>query len=128
VFAPLKAAYCDQVDRLKRGGVNIIGKQHFTALFSLAREKAFILKNIKASFATSGLFPLNLERVLKDMTKPLTNVDISRVEEVDVGSRLQDIVPQTPMTLVLVEALMSLQNLIIKQDAHALDNMSKRNL
>jgi hypothetical protein len=108
--------------------VNTIGKQHFTALFSPAREKAFTPKNIKAGFAASGLFPFNPERVLRDMTKPPTDVGISRVEEVDVGSRPQDIVPQTPVTPVSAEALMSLQNLIIQQDAHALDDTSKRNL
>lgn len=41
VFAPLKAAYRDQVDRLERGGVGTIGKQHFTYLCSPAREMAF---------------------------------------------------------------------------------------
>lgn len=42
------------------------------------------------------------------MTKPPINVDISRVEEVDVASRLQDIVLQTPITLMPAEALMLL--------------------
>jgi hypothetical protein len=37
VFAPLKAAYREQVERLERGGVNIIGKERFTSLFSPAR-------------------------------------------------------------------------------------------
>jgi len=32
VFAPLKDAYCEQADRLERGGVNTIGKQHFTSV------------------------------------------------------------------------------------------------
>ncbi len=46
VFASLKVAYREQVDRLERGGVNTIGKQHFTSLFSPARERAFTPKNI----------------------------------------------------------------------------------
>ncbi|CAN9482221.1 unnamed protein product [Alternaria alternata] len=37
-------------------------------------------------------------------------------------------VPQTPVTPVLAEGLASLQNLIIEQDASALDETSKRNL
>jgi len=45
-----------------------------------------------------------------------------------VGSCLQDVVLQTPVTPVSAEALMSLQNLIIKQDAHALDETSKQSL
>ena len=40
VFAPLKAAYLDQVERLYRGGVDIVGKEHFTSLYRPARERA----------------------------------------------------------------------------------------
>jgi hypothetical protein len=109
--------------------VNIISKQYFTSLFSPIRERAFTPKNIKAGFAASGLFPLNPERVLRDIPKPPTNLNIPIVDEVEVGSCPQDIVPQTPVTPVLVEeALVSLQNLIIKQDTHTLDDTSKRNL
>jgi hypothetical protein len=46
VFAPLKAAYRDQVDPLERGGVGTIGKQHFTYLYSPAREMVFTKKNV----------------------------------------------------------------------------------
>ncbi|KAH8204826.1 hypothetical protein TruAng_001015 [Truncatella angustata] len=44
VFAPLKAANRDQVDRLEQGGVNTIGKEHFTSLYSPARKRAFTPK------------------------------------------------------------------------------------
>lgn len=40
VFGPLKEAYREQVEWIERGGVNTIGKQHFTYLYSPAREKA----------------------------------------------------------------------------------------
>ncbi|KAF2002435.1 DDE-domain-containing protein [Amniculicola lignicola CBS 123094] len=69
-FAPLKAAYRDQVERLERGGVNKIGKEHFTSLYSPARIKAFTPRNIKAGFAACGLFPFNPDRVLNSMPKP----------------------------------------------------------
>jgi len=95
VFTSLKVAYREQVDRLERGGVNIIGKQHFTSLFSPAREKAFTPKNIKAGFAASGLFPFNLDRVLRHMPKPPTDLTILKANEVKVGSCPQDVVPQT---------------------------------
>lgn len=36
VFSPLKTAYREQVERLERGGVNAIGKEHFTTLYSAA--------------------------------------------------------------------------------------------
>jgi hypothetical protein len=40
IFGPLKAAYRDQVDRLERGGVGTVGKEHFTMLYSRARNSA----------------------------------------------------------------------------------------
>lgn len=33
VFAPLKMAYRDEVERLYRGGLDIVGKEHFTSLY-----------------------------------------------------------------------------------------------
>jgi hypothetical protein len=41
VFAALKAAYRNKVERLERSSVNAIGKEHFTSLYSCARSKAF---------------------------------------------------------------------------------------
>ncbi|KAF4633611.1 hypothetical protein G7Y89_g4502 [Cudoniella acicularis] len=91
-----------QVDRLEQGGINTIGKEHFTALYSPVRKIVFTPKNIKAGFATSGLFPFNPDRVLRKL--------------------------ETPITPVSAEAFMSLQNLIIQRDAYALDETSKQNL
>ena len=50
VFSPLKAAYREQVERMERGCVNTIGKQHFTYLYSPARERALTKKNILAGW------------------------------------------------------------------------------
>lgn len=58
VFAPLKAAYRENVERLERGGVNTIGKEHFTSLYSPARERAFTRRNVLAGWSKSGLFPV----------------------------------------------------------------------
>lgn len=55
VFSLLKNAYRDQADRLKRA-INIIGRQHFTSLLSLARKTPFTPK--KAGFTVSGSFRL----------------------------------------------------------------------
>jgi hypothetical protein len=88
--------------------VNTISKEHFTSLYSLARARAFTLKNIKASFAICGLFPLNLDRVLRSMPAPLVKLAIPSADEVKVRSCRQDVEPQTPVTLVLAEAFMSL--------------------
>jgi len=108
--------------------VNTIGKQHFTSLFSPARKRAFTPKNIKAGFAASGLFPFNPDRVLRDMPKPPTDLTILKADKIKIGSYPQDVVLQTPVTPVSAEAFMSLQNLIIKQDAHALNDTSKQSL
>jgi hypothetical protein len=131
VFAPLKTAYREQVERLERGGVNTIGKEHFTTLFSPARYRAFTAKNIKAGFAASGLLPFNPDRVLNSMPKPVPNLTVPRIDEVNNGPLPQEEVlqtPVTPATPVSAEGLMSLQNLIIRQDAHALEEASKRRL
>ncbi|KAF2808243.1 uncharacterized protein BDZ99DRAFT_344301, partial [Mytilinidion resinicola] len=84
-------------------------------------------RNIKAGFAAAGLYPLNPERVLRDMPKP-PELTMPKADEVIVRPCPQDEELKTPVALVSAEALMSLQDLIIKQDAHTLDETSKRNL
>ncbi|KAF2721187.1 hypothetical protein K431DRAFT_320483 [Polychaeton citri CBS 116435] len=56
-----------EVERLYRGGANTISKQHFTLLYSKARQVAFTARNIRASWSKAGLFPFSPDRVLKDM-------------------------------------------------------------
>ena len=46
VFGPLKIAYREEVERLYRGGSNMIRKQHFTLLYDRARRKAMTSRNI----------------------------------------------------------------------------------
>ena len=36
----MKIAYRDEVERLNRGGIDIVGKEHFTSLYKPARERA----------------------------------------------------------------------------------------
>jgi hypothetical protein len=131
VFAPLKAAYRDQVEILERGGVNMIGKQHFTSLYSPAREKAFTVKNIKAGFAATGLLPFNPNRVLRGIPKPALEITIPKANEATIEPCPQAEAPQTPVTPrtpMLDVALNSLQNLIVEHDAQTLDEASKENL
>lgn len=72
VFAPLKVAYRDQVERLEQGGIGIIGKQHFTYLYSPARERAFTKRNILTGWKASGLYPFNPDKILVDIPKPVS--------------------------------------------------------
>jgi hypothetical protein len=127
VFAPLKSAYREQTERLEQGGVNTIGKQHFTSLYSPARQTAFMAKNIKAGFAACGLVPFNPDRVLRSIPKPPAELIIPQADG-EVGYRPEDEILQTPVTPVSAEALISLQNVIIKRDAHTLDETNKQSL
>ncbi|KAF2187426.1 DDE-domain-containing protein, partial [Zopfia rhizophila CBS 207.26] len=77
VFGPLKSAYREEVERLERGGVNAIGKEHFTSLYSRARSRAFTPRNIRAGFSACGLFPFNPDRVLRGIPKPPDESTIS---------------------------------------------------
>jgi hypothetical protein len=72
VFGLLKIAYREEVERLYRGGSNIIGKQHFTLLYDRARRKAMTSRNIISGWSKTGLCPFNPERVLKEVQKPET--------------------------------------------------------
>jgi hypothetical protein len=77
------------------------------------------------------MFPINPDRVLVYILKPvvtLTNLkalglDMSNCPQGEVAQMIE--VPVTPVTPVTSAALILLQDLI-KQDAHALDDMSKQ--
>lgn len=119
-FAPLKAAYREEVELLERGNVNKVGKEYFTSLYSPARIKAFKPRNIKAGFAACGLFPFNPDRVLNTTTKP-PELTTAEADKVIVGPCQlvepclpQDAAPQSPETLVPAEGLASLQNMIMR--------------
>jgi hypothetical protein len=88
VFGPLKTAYREQVERMERGGVNTVRKQHFTYLYSPARVSSFTKRNILAAWRGSSLFPLNSERVLANVPKPPTELRISNVDKLRFDSCL----------------------------------------
>ncbi|KAL5400320.1 hypothetical protein PMIN03_012469 [Paraphaeosphaeria minitans] len=125
VFASLKAAYRDEVERLLRGGLDNIGKEHFTSLYKPIRDKAFSKRNITASWAATGLFPFNPERVLRSMPKPVPELTMSILNEEPPP---QVKVLRTPITPVTTEGLASLHALI-QRDAYTLpDKLSKHRL
>jgi len=128
MFALLKTAYRDQVNRLEQKDVNTIDKKHFISLYSLARERTFTSKNIKIDFVAIDLFSFNSNRVLKSMLALLIELIISRIDKMKIESCRQDVESQTSMTSMLAKIFMSLQNLIIQRDAHTLDETSKQNL
>jgi hypothetical protein len=125
-FAPLKAAYRDQVERLNRGGVDTVGKEHFTSLYKPAREKALSRRNIMAGWSATGLYPYNPKRVLDSLPKSTANSTATETYSLAVSSSQEEI-PQTPVTPVSAEALTSLHNRIT-QDAYAHDAQSRQRL
>jgi hypothetical protein len=125
-FAPLKTAYLDKVKRLKRGGIDTVGKERFTYLYSPARDTASTKGYIRANWAATGLYPFNAERVLKDIPRPLVEVVIP--EATIASTSTADIMlqtPITPVTPVTAEAPTSLHN-VIKQDTNVSDETRGR--
>ena len=117
VFAPLKTAYRDEVERLYRGGLDVVGKEHFTSLYKFTKERALTKKNIVTRWAANGLFPFNPERVFRHTPKPPVEFTVTKANTV-VGPRLLDgalqvlVTPVTPVTPSTAEALTSSHNLI----------------
>jgi hypothetical protein len=108
MFASLKSIYRERVKRLEREGINTIDKKHFISLYSFARKIAFTSKNIKIDFVASKLMPFNSNKVLRDISKLLAKLIISKANKMKVKSRSQDEILQTLITLILVETLISL--------------------
>jgi hypothetical protein len=71
VFGPLKTAYREQVEQQFRRGAGAVSKEHFTRLYSNARNKALTARNIHAGWSKAGLFPFYPDRVLRSMTQPV---------------------------------------------------------
>lgn len=138
VFAPLKIAYRDNAERLERGGVNTVGKQHFTSLYSPARDTAFIKRNILAGWSKGGLFPFNSQRVLEDLETPYAKLREAASDSTApqaqviapsvIATSVTLSTPVTPVTPVTAEAFTSLQNTIIREDACTLDVVDKQRL
>jgi hypothetical protein len=129
VFAPLKTAYRDQVERLNRGGINTIGKEHFTYLYAPARERTLTKKNIIAGWAATGLFPFSPERVLRNTPKPPVDLVVPTVNDVVGSSSQRDLLltPVTPVTPATAEGFTVLHDLI-KRDVCAPEEASRQRL
>jgi hypothetical protein len=127
-FGPLKTAYRDQVERLNRGGIDTVGKEDFTYLYSPARDRTLTDRNIRAGWAANGLFPFNPARVLNHVSRPMAEAVALRpdIASTDVPDEVLQ-TPVTPVTPVTAEALTSLHDMI-KQDIRVLDEMSKGHL
>jgi hypothetical protein len=90
---------------MERGGVNTVGKQHFTYLYSSARVSSLTKRNIIAAWRGSGLFRFNPERVLAHVPKPPTKLRISNADELRFDSCPKYKALRTPTTPISGEAL-----------------------
>ena len=94
-------------------------------MYSLAKDKVFSTRNITSAWAVTGLFRLNLDRVLRRIPKSPAQLTVLRPDEIRGDSGLPDEVTllQTPIILVSAEAFILLYNLI-KQDTYTLNKTS----
>jgi len=69
-FLCLKVYYREEVERLYRGGVKVIGKPYFTQLYYKTRRCAFTERNICSRWRRAGLDPFRPEVVLEGMSQP----------------------------------------------------------
>jgi hypothetical protein len=128
VFDPLEAAYRKQVERLERGGENTIGKS-ISPLYSALQGKERSRLRTSRPVSLQVVCSLSIQTEYSEICRsPPTGLTIPKANKVKVGPCPQDEVLQTPVTPVLAETLMSLQNLTINQDAYALDEASKQSL
>jgi hypothetical protein len=121
VFGPLKNAYRDEVDRLERGGVGTIGKQHFTYLYRPARDRAMSEKNVLAGWRASGLYPFNPDKVLTQIPKPVAEQAVPVVKTSEIDPCIQDERVQTPTSPTSLTAL----HIRLREDAYADDDAGR---
>ena len=90
------------------------------------RSKVVIPRNIKASFAATGLFPFNPDGVLSTMPKLLPKLTIIEGNKVMVESCAPQDETQSLKTPVFAEGSIPTQTIIIKQNTRASDEMSRQ--
>ena len=90
VFGPLKNAYRDQLERLNMGDVDTIDKEHFTYMYSPAREKVFTVRNIRSGWSGTGLFPFNPNKILDKIPKSVSQLTTTNNDDMELGPCLHD--------------------------------------
>lgn len=67
VFSPLKSAMTKHVNRLLSTGIHRLQKVEWLECYIKAREEALIKRNILAGWRGAGLFPRNVQRILRQL-------------------------------------------------------------
>jgi hypothetical protein len=119
-FRPLKTAYREQVEQLYRKGANTVGKQHFTLLYSRARNLAFTSQNIKSGWSQARLYPFDPDRVLSEIQKPQAETIVPQTTNMTANLVSHNNMLRTPVTY---ESLTHIQTMI--KQGTALNSPSK---
>jgi hypothetical protein len=98
VFGPLKAAYREQVEQLYRGGAGTVGKQHFTLLYSRARQTALTESNIISAWSKVGLFPFDPDGVLATISGLPSDQNVPQITATQPGFFPTNEIQATPVT------------------------------
>jgi hypothetical protein len=118
-------AYREEVEKLYRGGLDTVGKQHFTLLYDRARQKARSRRNILSGWSKAGLKPLNPHKVLNEIHKPILK-DSSSV--IVINKKIHDVYtlkpPDTPITSDALSALRQSINVVLEK-AQSLEPVAK---
>jgi hypothetical protein len=72
MFSPLSTAYSKELNKYTDAGLGWVTmtKRHFWPLFRNAWSISFTAKNIKKSFESTGIWPLNPKKTLKKLPVP----------------------------------------------------------
>jgi DDE superfamily endonuclease len=100
-FGPLKIYYREEVERMYRAGVKMIGKPHFTQLYDRARKCAFTERNIRSGYRKTGLYPYDPSIVLGTIDRPFS---VEKEGEVETCCKVHTIIstPTTSQNLALL--------------------------
>jgi hypothetical protein len=102
-FGPLKIYYREEVERMYRAGIKMIGKPHFTQLYDRARKRAFTERNIRSGYRKTGLYPYDPNVVLDTIDCPSSVGERQEVETIQPIQ--QHPIISTPMTSQNLAAL-----------------------
>jgi hypothetical protein len=117
-------AYREQVEQLYRGGANTAGKQHFTLLYSRARDAALTFRNIKSGWSKAGLYPFRPDVVLRDIQNPPFKLKADSIINTQIDLQASSDLLPTPIT---TENLISLRR-TVEQGSCSLDEKDRHRL
>lgn len=86
------------MERLHSGGANMVGKQHFTLLYSRVRTSAFTPRNIKSGRCKAGLYLFDIDKVLGSIQKPLAEETVPQIANVNTELVSHHDITRTPVT------------------------------